>query len=597
MVLLALTFVLWGVGDVFRNRSLGGNVVQVGDRSLSQQEFVAEFKDNLKILERQFGRPLSAEDIKNPQLKQIIMNQIVNKLLVEEISKDMKLGVSDDMVKFEIASLPMFQREGKFDKALFDVYLSNANMSEAMFIHLLKEDIKSQTMSMIFAVSRLKEDSIKELMTQARGQTRVVKLLNITNSNVKVTDTPTEEELNKIYESTQDKFSIPERRDISYAVFGMEAIDGNFEPSDADLQALYEARKMEFSEPEKRKVHQMVFKSKEKADAAFAQLKSGKSFTDVAAAEFPNKKDFVLGELTRNGLSQDIADPIFGAVQGGYTDVVQSPLGFHLFMVESITPGKTKSLSDVKNLLRTAYINEKKSDKLTQMAQAIDKDVLIGKSMKDISEKYGLKVDKKVQISKSGSNSFDNSSFSTDEGMLSMVTPMEGQDRYFVLSVDRVYPKTFKDLTEVKPDLIRMWMDRRADDEMREVADGAHKMLISGKSMEDVIKQYGLSAPKSINISLYSESAKGLSYEFLKDVYSSKVGHYMDVTRDNGEYQIGYLSQIIDADMASLNDKMEMSNAELAQTVPNELFSQMLDAARKKYGVEINHKFIEDLEL
>ena len=53
-------------------------------------------------------------------------------------------------------------------------------------------------------------------------------------------------------------------------------------PEDADIEAYYEENIGQFETPETRKILQMVFDSREDADKAMAELKSGKDFYVVA---------------------------------------------------------------------------------------------------------------------------------------------------------------------------------------------------------------------------------------------------------------------------------------------------------------------------
>src|SRR5579872_7339347 len=88
MVVLLFTFVLWGVGDMLRSGP-SNYVLKVGDTKISDAEFGNLYREQLAVIQQQFGHEFTKEELNDPQLKQVVVNQIVNRLLQKKLAKDM----------------------------------------------------------------------------------------------------------------------------------------------------------------------------------------------------------------------------------------------------------------------------------------------------------------------------------------------------------------------------------------------------------------------------------------------------------------------------------------------------------------------------
>ncbi len=602
MVILLFSFVLWGVGDMLRS---GGNtsVLKIADLKVNEAEFNNLYQEQIAIIKQQFSHEFTKEELNDNQFKALITNQIVNRLLQRQIAADMNFMVSDDMVKFEIAGMPMFVKDGKFNKDLLDGYLRNAEMSESRFIELLKEDISSQNLGLLMAVLRFNSTVLTDTLMKAAAQTRIIKMVTL-SKNIDINDVKgSDKELAEVFESNKAKFTVPERRDISYVVFGGDSIEKEV-ITDTLLMDIYKAKKQQFAEPEKRKVRQLVFKDKSQAEIALADINKGMSFDEVGKKNFPDKNSFLIGDITKQGLSINIANAIFALPEGvPSATLVESPLGHHIFVVDAIIPEKVRSFDEIKEQVKSAYTEERRYEKLNELAQKVDKEVLGGKALKEIAKDFGFKVQHIESVNKTDDKgmikyqNFKTAAFGKDEGTVSMVMPIEGQENYFILSVDKVHHSVVKDMSEVKEAVIKIWQEDKAQVRLNDISQNLYKTLSGGADLNEMITKFGLNEPKIINLSMISDDAKKVPFEFLKEVFSIKEGGYTHPFKDDkGGYIIGYISEIKDADLEQLKDKSEYISQEMKQTIPNDMMSQILSRARDKYKVEINHKYIEGLD-
>lgn len=600
LVILLASFVLWGAGDMIRN-SGSSAVMKVGDVTYSAQEFNVVLSEQINAISNQFGITIDNNLLKDPMLQDLILNQVVNKSLILQEAKANGLLVSDEMVKYEIATIPYFQKDGKFNKDLFQMFLSNSGMSESRFIEVIKNDIISQNMATIFNISRIVPSIKAKNLAAARLAKRDLSVLEISSSEVKIAEEPSNEELQSIYEEEKSAFVIPEERSVSYFEFSLNDINSDIKVKDEELHEVYKARKSLFVIPEKRSVKQIIFSSEKEAHKAYEALKNEKSFDEVAKEFSREKKTHSMGEITRDGLQPDIADAVFSAGKGEYTSVMKSPLGYHIFFIDSVKPQSEKSYQDAKAELEKSYINEKKYELFAELANNISDKILAGNSISDISKEYGFtiksfkgiksadRVDNQAIVS---SENFIKAVFSTEEGALSSVTPNHDSSKYFVLKVDSIKPMAFKEYSVVESDLRKIWKERAIFLALDKMAKEVMAALEDSKNLESVKSKFGISS-KNLKANFYSKELTEYGQNAFNQALALEVNNFSaPIFTSKKSYVIFYCNEVSKANDSDISSKIDEVKSELAQSIANEYYGEFLAGLRKKYEVVYDKKLI-----
>jgi peptidylprolyl isomerase len=134
--------------------------------------------------------------------------------------------------------------------------------------------------------------------------------------------------------------------------------DPNF-PSEADIAAAYEANKARFAVPRVYRLAQIVIaaasdeEARKKAVAVRAlAVKPKADFADLAKKESQEKasadKGGDLGWLREDALLPAVRDAVAGLPEGGTTEPIKLPDGYHLIRLVETKPAGTAPLADVK---------------------------------------------------------------------------------------------------------------------------------------------------------------------------------------------------------------------------------------------------------
>ena len=132
--LLALSFGIWGINDVFRGYR-SDVLASVGDFQISSENFRRTFEQQLRRISRQSGQSITAQRAAELGLDRQILGEMLRDGALQQQAAKLKLAVPDTLVAQEIAKNPAFQNtRGDFDANRFRQILQQNGLNEQMFL-------------------------------------------------------------------------------------------------------------------------------------------------------------------------------------------------------------------------------------------------------------------------------------------------------------------------------------------------------------------------------------------------------------------------------------------------------------------------------
>jgi foldase protein PrsA len=135
-----------------------------------------------------------------------------------------------------------------------------------------------------------------------------------------------------------------------------KVVKGKDKVTDAQIQDFYNKNKARFAQPERRDLEVVLTKSKAKAEAALRELKSGKSFKQVAKKysidEASKAQGGKLPAQAKGTLEKQLDAAVFSAKKGQLKGPVKTQFGYYVFKVDKITPASQQSLEQAKETIR-----------------------------------------------------------------------------------------------------------------------------------------------------------------------------------------------------------------------------------------------------
>jgi peptidyl-prolyl cis-trans isomerase D len=128
IILVVVTFMFFGIGG---SQTSGTAMAKVGDYTITSDE-VNRVYQNLRETYREALKDQKGDQLDNALRQQALQELVVNRLMIDE-AEHQGLSIGDEELQAYILAMPAFQRDGKFDKQMYDRILDRINMSPAVF--------------------------------------------------------------------------------------------------------------------------------------------------------------------------------------------------------------------------------------------------------------------------------------------------------------------------------------------------------------------------------------------------------------------------------------------------------------------------------
>ncbi|MCF8468775.1 MAG: SurA N-terminal domain-containing protein [Sneathiella sp.] len=609
LLLLVASFGIWGIGSDMLRSSVGSNVIEVGDTSVSLGEFQRDYQRNLNILSQRFNTQLTQEQARQFGLAQMTVNQIASRALVDEKTSDLGLSADEAAIREAIRNQPAFQNEVKqFDRFRFEEFLRRNGYSEAEYVEIVKNDLAGQQLitTLPMAVTSAPKVLLDTLYAY-HAEKRTAKFVDVLDSTIGFAPAPTDEELDKMIAENPAPYSAPEYRKISYMLLKPENFAEDTAVSDEDLKAEYEGRLSEFNEPEQRAVEQMIFETEDAAKAALAKIAAGGTFADTAMSELQlTPKDIDLGLMTKQDLLPELQGPVFDLTKGGVSQPVKTVLGWHIVKVTDIKPAAAKTLAEVKDQLTKDIQLRKAYDVMYKEATKLEDEFAGGAKLDDAGKTIGLTVvttdwvDAKG-LDKSGQPvaglpadpAFLAQAFSKAKGDEPEVSEVQNGG-YFSVVVDDIAEAAVRPLAEVKEQATKDWQANWQHEQARKKADEMLVKLNGGETLEQVATELGVTVKTSKPV-LRSGTSGDLSPVARDGLFDLEPGAYGVNVNAAGDGTLVYgIADIIPADPASDKAAVDQIAEQIAASVRAGILSEYENYLQKDIGVSVKEDLIKE---
>ena len=141
-----------------------------------------------------------------------------------------------------------------------------------------------------------------------------------------------------------------------------QAVTADVKVSEEQIAQAFEERKERLALPERRHLRHLVVKTEDEAKRALTRINGPETFEtvvkDISLDASTKDKGGDLGPVSRAQLDPAFGDAAFTAAEGDTFGPVQTKNGWHVGLVEDVTPGRPVTLAEVHDQLRDALVGE-----------------------------------------------------------------------------------------------------------------------------------------------------------------------------------------------------------------------------------------------
>ncbi|RJQ43507.1 MAG: hypothetical protein C4538_12065 [Nitrospiraceae bacterium] len=181
--MIIITFIFWGIGP--KDNPTSAVLAQVEKEKITVEEFWRTYDNEYKRL-REAGT--KDEDLEKMQIKDKVLNLLVDRAVLLAAAQKAGVSVTEKEMQDSIINTQFFQRNGVFDRGVYERALKLNHMTPQLYEGMLKKDlIISKMTRLIGETTELSADDIKILDSLSGGnQQQLLEIFRSSKSTLSV---------------------------------------------------------------------------------------------------------------------------------------------------------------------------------------------------------------------------------------------------------------------------------------------------------------------------------------------------------------------------------------------------------------------------
>ncbi|MFH1020850.1 MAG: SurA N-terminal domain-containing protein, partial [Pseudomonadota bacterium] len=288
ILMIVLVFVFWGVGT----SQQGGPdaIATVNGQSLSSQQYQRAYNQTISRYQEQFGGTLPPGLIEALNMKQQVLDQMIQDLVMQQGAKEAGLIVGSDEVRKVIQGMDAFREEGIFKLDRYKKLLTSSRMTTADFENNVRTDIiHDKILAHLSRFARISDSELKDRFAFNNDQLQL-EYVAFSADAFRSSGPIADEALNLFFDGRKQAYLTEPQVKLRYITFLNEQAMAGTQLSDQEIEQYYKLNQDKFSFPEQRQARHILLRSDAKDSAELQTAKRKKMETILALAK--SGKDF-----------------------------------------------------------------------------------------------------------------------------------------------------------------------------------------------------------------------------------------------------------------------------------------------------------------
>ncbi|HEV2680335.1 MAG TPA: SurA N-terminal domain-containing protein, partial [Rhodanobacter sp.] len=607
---------LFGMESYFTSRN-DTFVAKVGKHEISQNAFQERINQLRQQASAEQGEHFDASIFEKPEIKQRILDGMIDEQLLQQANADWGMRVSDQSVRDYIAGTPAFQVNGQFDVTSYRGWLASERKTPDMFENEVRTTLATQLLPAAINDSTLAGDAqvdhFLNLLTQRRDL-RYFMLPRPTLVDNQVNDA----QIETWYKAHQVDYMNPEQVSVKYIEVNGADLPLDAAPSEDDLKKRYADEKQRYVQPEQRLASHILINVP--ANATPEQQKEVLAKVEKIAAE-ANPGDFAklaeqdsqdLGSKRQGGdlgwLEKGVTEPAFDAALFALQkDQISKPIlssdGYHIIWLRDVRSGQAKPFDEVRDqLVKEASASVRDRTYNDVAGKMSDNTYQNPTSLEPASVALKLPIKETALFSRKGGEGLTANpkllaaAFGDDvlvQGNNSGLIDL-GNNHSVVIHVDKHVPATARPLAEVRADVQKKILDERVAVTEKKQAEDALARLRKGEAMPAVATSLGATIT-SMNDAVRQSKlpAPLLTQAFLLPHPAADKPQFAMVDMQDGSYALLAVDKVQGGDLSKVTpEQRESLRRQMTQAYGTETTRELLELLRAKAEVKINKRLM-----
>jgi peptidyl-prolyl cis-trans isomerase D len=511
----------------FGATNLSGNIRTIGtagDKPISVDTYARQLQQEIRAVERQQGESLPFAQAQQFGLDRAVLQRLVATRSLDHESAQLGLSIGDNELRDRVLEIGAFQGiNGEFDREGYRFALEQAGLSEAQFETQLREEVSRTIVQGAVLGGITMPDTYVDTLMNYVGEQRSFTWTVVTAENLEEpVAVPDEATLKAHYEENIARFTLPETKEITYALLSPDALLDEVEVDEAALRAAYEERSAEFNQPERRLVERLAYLDAQAAEDAAAALAEGETFDTLVQSRGLTLDDVDIGDVTQDDLG-DAGAGVFAAEVGEVVGPFPSSLGPALFRVNAVLAEQITPFEEAVDILRPQLANDRAQRLVEAQTENLDDLLAAGATLEELTAETDMVLGTIEWTAQSAEGiaayeAFRDAAFAVGTSDFPQIDRLD-DGGLFALRLDAVLPPRPAPFEDVRDEVAADWQETETTRLLLAQVEAQVPLVEQGSSFAEL----GLDAIVEENL-LRSDFVPRTPPGFLNEVFEMAVG-------------------------------------------------------------------------
>ena len=412
-LLIIAAFVLVGIDGYKGVVSSGATVAQVGNASITQEEWDFAHKNEVDRLRASVPN-LDAKLLDSPEARYATLERLVRERVMAAAVSDAHFTTSDARLARELQQNPTIaglrKPDGSLDMERYRQLAASQGLTPEGFEARVRSDLSLMQVESGMTSTAFAPNALADIALNAFFERREVQITRFSPADFASKVNLSDADIEAFYQANLSQFQSPESATVEYVVLDLDAVKKTVVVNDADLKSYFEQNADRLSAKEERRASHILInapkdmpaadrqKAKEKAQALLEQArKAPATFAELAkknsqdTGSAPNGGD--LDFFARGAMVKPFEDAAFAMKKGDISDVVESDFGFHIIKLTDVKAPKQPVFEEARAGLEAELRVQQAQRKFAEVAETFTNGVYEqSDSLKPVAERLKLEV-------------------------------------------------------------------------------------------------------------------------------------------------------------------------------------------------------------
>ncbi|WP_300647297.1 SurA N-terminal domain-containing protein [Paenalcaligenes sp.] len=384
LILILPSFVLIGVSGYTNYVSGDEDLVSVGDSAVTAQEFDQARRNQLHELQRSMGNAFDPAVVETPEVKQQLLDSLVDRRVLIEIATKERFSVSDTALRQAIAAMPEMQEDGVFSPQRYNQLLAGAGLTSKQFEQSQRAELALARVITPVTQTAVLPQVIQDELQKVLLDSRTIQMHVLQAADKVAEQSITDEEIQEWYQANQEQLRLPDYVNVDYVLLDEQAAVKSVPAlKDEDLQSYYEQNKARFVTPARIHLSHILIQpgatdnahqeaQKQAKDLAAQAQAAPDQFAELAKAHSQDKGSATsggeLGWITQGNWPEVLQNAVFALKKGEVSGVIEGPDGYHIFKANDFQEEQRQPFEAVREQITNEARQQLAAERFADMA-------------------------------------------------------------------------------------------------------------------------------------------------------------------------------------------------------------------------------------